>query len=372
VVTIVVLLLGAACGIAISTLIGWGNERVSAGSKAHETIARGDLEASTSGEQIDIHTIIQLANKEQWLIKLHDVEKDHVVSKSDKFEVFYGAVFQSIPVALKTITVSEDQVFMCTIHGTLRTLARLRHPNLALFLGIALDFQFQVPRLMLIHEMQMGPRLDVFLQDLPLTSSCNCMLAVDISKCIHYLHSQSPPVLLHNLTPAHVIVTGPADSPKAMIINYGLSALHEVLHTGKESGAVVQTTHQNTPPSIDADKYSFGSILLLLFSRVQEASEIESAIPTMTEQLADQAAAPIELIKACLHCDLARRPSMLEVVRFLEHVLVCRKNSEVGGCNFQHTVLQMQSDKCYSFSFAAPIAQSVPMFSSAVIAGTEV
>jgi len=294
-------------------------QSASEGDTPNNANAGGDIARALTNKCVEIHDIVHLAQSEQWLINLHDIEIGHLVSTNDMFEVCTGKIFQSTQVAVKTMTVGEDQASMRALYQTLRSLARLRQPTLSLFLGIAVDLQFEVPRVVLIHELQLGPHLDVYLQDKPLQAPCNFTLALELGKSVHYLHSQSPPILLPNLTPAHIIVTGPTKHPKAKIISYGLHVLHEVVHKERESGTVVQIAQQNAPPSSDAEMDSFGSILLLLMSRVRTPGEIESAIHTMTEQLADQATARIELIRACFNCDLAKRPSMLEIVRFLEN-----------------------------------------------------
>jgi len=294
-------------------------QSASEGDTPNNANAGGDIARALTNKCVEIHDIVHLAQSEQWLINLHDIEIGHLVSTNDMFEVCTGKIFQSTQVALKTMTVCEDQASMRALYQTLRSLARLRQPTLSLFLGIAVDLQFEVPRVVLIHELQLGPHLDVYLQDKQLQAPCNLTLALELGKSVHYLHSQSPPILLPNLTPAHIIVTGPTKHPKAKIISYGLHVLHEVVHKERESGTVVQIAQQNAPPSSDAEMDSFGSILLLLMSRVRTPGEIESAIHTMTEQLADQATARIELIRACFNCDLAKRPSMLEIVRFLEN-----------------------------------------------------
>jgi len=146
-----------------------------------------------------------------------------------------------------------------------------------------------------------------FLRDAPFEASPNCKLALDIGKSIHYLHSQRPPVLLHNLVPAHVIVTQTATTPKDHIISYGVSALHEVGNA--------QEVQQCAPPSIEADMHAFSCILLLLFAQVPAPVEMDSAICTMKQHFSN---AHIELIRACFHSKLAKRPVLLRIVRFLE------------------------------------------------------
>lgn len=259
-----------------------------------------------------VSSIMKMAVQDQYLIGQNEIQQVQDVRATDNmFKVCTGVLHQSVVVALKTMSVDGHPEVTPILETTLRSLSRLRHPNLALFLGILVDPDPKVSRLTLIHEWAPGPSLEIFLQDVPLSASCNSILALGIGQAMHYLHSQRPPALQHDLLPANIIVSSPKYKPKAMIISYGLGALHEVVHKAKG------LEHQ--APSIHADHQAFSRILALLWAQARAPCKMDELIRMMRQQLPEQrAASRIEMMSACFHPDLSVRPSILDILNFLE------------------------------------------------------
>jgi len=157
-----------------------------------------------------VSSIMKMAVQDRYLIGQNEIQQVQDVRATDNmFKVCTGVLHQSVVVALKTMSVDGHPEVTPILETTLRSLSRLRHPNLALFLGILVDPDPKVSRLTLIHEWAPGPSLEIFLQDVPLSASCNSILALGIGQAMHYLHSQRPPALQHDLLPANIIVSSP-------------------------------------------------------------------------------------------------------------------------------------------------------------------
>lgn len=85
-------------------------------------------------------------------------------------------------------------------------LARLRHPNIILLLGVAIDEEYN---LYIITELHPQHSLDTFLDNNrgKLSVGLKVNLLFEIARALNYVHSLNPPILHRDIKPQNVFIT---------------------------------------------------------------------------------------------------------------------------------------------------------------------
>lgn len=188
---------------------------------------------------------------------------------SGGFGATYKAeISQGLLLAIKRLAVGRFQGIQ-QFHAEIKTLGRLRHPNLVTLIG----YHASETEMFLIYNYLPGGNLEKFIQDRP-TRPVNWQvlhkIAIDIARALAYLHDQCVPRVLHrDVKPSNILLD---DDHNAYLSDFGLARLlgtsetHATTGVAGTFGYVAPEYAMTCRVSDKADVYSYGVVLLELLS----------------------------------------------------------------------------------------------------------
>uniref|UniRef100_M4BAK5 Protein kinase domain-containing protein n=1 Tax=Hyaloperonospora arabidopsidis (strain Emoy2) TaxID=559515 RepID=M4BAK5_HYAAE len=217
--------------------------------------------------------VLQMVDKNEiraeWKLNLNEVRLDKAVG-SGRSGSTYSAWWRGTHVAAKVVDSSANsqavgEVLSNEFHREVAVVTKLRHPNIVLFLGAAVD----PPRYCLVFEFMENGTLTDFIR-----SHCGPIdffrLASQMTMGMNYLHLCS--IMHRDLKSGNVLIDSHGT---AKISDFGLSC---VLEIGSSSNLTAETgtyrwmapeVIRHEPYSTKADVYSFGIVLWELLARDQ-------------------------------------------------------------------------------------------------------
>uniref|UniRef100_A0AAV1UTU4 TKL protein kinase n=1 Tax=Peronospora matthiolae TaxID=2874970 RepID=A0AAV1UTU4_9STRA len=289
--------------------------------------------------------VLQMVDKNEiraeWKLNLNEVRLDKAVG-SGRSGSTYSAWWRGTHVAAKVVDSSVNsqavgEELSNEFHREVAVVTKLRHPNIVLFLGAAVD----PPRYCLVFEFMENGTLTDFIRSHrgPIDFF---RLASQMTMGMNYLHLCS--IMHRDLKSGNVLIDSHGT---AKISDFGLSC---VLEIGSSSNLTAETgtyrwmapeVIRHEPYSTKADVYSFGIVLWELLARDQPfrgLTPIQAAFAVarqhMRPALPRQTPVKIgELIEHCWHHDPARRPdfgSILEALPLVKRSLKKRDFKNMG------------------------------------------
>ena len=185
--------------------------------------------------------------------------------------------------------------------------ARVRHPNLLLFIGATLQGELTI-----LTE-QMSTSLRALLEQGELPRQQLVSIACDIAKALNYLHLMRPDPIIHrDVSSANVLLDqGHDNSWKAKVSDYGtVNFLRQVetVSPGNPTYAAPEATNP-AQQSNKMDIFSFGVLLV-------EMCTSEFPFPAVREHLIHSIREPrlVGLVRQCTAVDKDRRPSATDLI----------------------------------------------------------
>lgn len=185
----------------------------------------------------------------------------------------FGATYKaeispSVLVAIKRLSVGRFQGVQ-QFHAEIKTLGRLRHPNLVTLIG----YHASETEMFLIYNYLPGGNLEKFIQERSTRAVDWRILhkiALDIARALAYLHDQCVPRVLHrDVKPSNILLD---DDFNAYLSDFGLARLlgtsetHATTGVAGTFGYVAPEYAMTCRVSDKADVYSYGVVLLELLS----------------------------------------------------------------------------------------------------------
>jgi Leucine-rich repeat (LRR) protein len=185
----------------------------------------------------------------------------------------FGATYKAeispgILVAIKRLAVGRFQGVQ-QFHAEIKTLGRLRHPNLVTLIG----YHASETEMFLIYNYLPGGNLEKFIQERSTRAVDWRILhkiALDIARALAYLHDQCVPHVLHrDVKPSNILLD---DDFNAYLSDFGLARLlgtsetHATTGVAGTFGYVAPEYAMTCRVSDKADVYSYGVVLLELLS----------------------------------------------------------------------------------------------------------
>lgn len=223
---------------------------------------------------------IEVGQSEHWLVLPADLQlAPHCLLGRGGFGLVVTGAFHGSPVAVKiplqSSDVLDDVKRLQDIANELRVLRYVRHPNIAMFHGAAIDTNSL--EVALVLELVEGPDLQAFVSanfrakysQLPAWDVDRFTLLLGICAALQYLHGQRPVIIHGDLKPGNVLVDQRGTAVRAKLLDFGLSRVlskrvkplggtlawvaPEVYRAGRENSRL--------RPSTSADVFSLGRVL---------------------------------------------------------------------------------------------------------------
>lgn len=185
----------------------------------------------------------------------------------------FGATYKAeispgVLVAIKRLAVGRFQGVQ-QFHAEIKTLGRLRHPNLVTLLG----YHASETEMFLIYNYFPGGNLEKFIQERSTRAvdwKILHKIALDIARALAYLHDQCVPRVLHrDVKPSNILLD---DDYNAYLSDFGLARLlgtsetHATTGVAGTFGYVAPEYAMTCRVSDKSDVYSYGVVLLELLS----------------------------------------------------------------------------------------------------------
>lgn len=194
--------------------------------------------------------------KRNWKIEFADLELGALIGQGSIGRVFQGK-WRGLTVAVKEVIHSARE---SELIDELSLLIRVRHPNLCLFMGLAMPTP---EKLYLVSEHMARGNLYTVLHDKnqKLDWKRRLTMALDAARAMNYLHCCAPPVLHKNLNSINLLVD------KELVTKVCDYAVDTIRKSAKKSGVYTQPLwvapelFKKAKPTKAADVYSFGIVL---------------------------------------------------------------------------------------------------------------
>ena len=186
--------------------------------------------------------------------------------------------------------------------------ARVRHPNLLLFIGATLEGE-----LIILTELMSTSLRDLLQPGKPLTQQNLVSIACDVAKALNYLHLMKPDPIIHrDVSSANVLLDHDRDdSWKAKLSDYGSANFLRQLKTAGAGNPTYAAPEANIrgQQSNKMDIFSFGVLLVeMCTAKFPDIAAHERLIRSIREPRL------VGLIRQCTAEDKDRRPSAAELV----------------------------------------------------------
>lgn len=244
--------------------------------------------------KLQLGVLADIGRREQWLLDAADLtlEVNGVLGVGGFGIVAPGRYFRT-PVALKLGRESSGNVSLADLGNELRVLRKLRHPNIVLFHGAALDDEHG--DLVMVLERVAGEPMTKFVRTLHTElgkggtsggQAANLMqgsffLLLGVCRALIYLHSRTPPIIHGDLKDSNIFVEHMATGPRAKLLDFGLSRV--LSQQTKPLGGTIRWAAPEfftvRTPGTPADVFSLSRVIyFVLVGKLPLAGLDESAI----------------------------------------------------------------------------------------------
>ncbi len=200
--------------------------------------------------------------QESWLLRTEDIEMTAQGLGRGGWATVRVAKLQVAAKCLHSIIVSDYNRQLFAREMTIA--ARVRHPNLVLFLGATMDHEPTI----LMEKMSTSLRAELERQ--PLTPQQITSVSLDVAHALNYLHEMQPDPIIHRDISSANVLLNPGrvrGSWVAKVSDYGSANLLSRLKTANPGSVVYSAPEAEFPSRQSMDVYSYGVLLLEIVTR---------------------------------------------------------------------------------------------------------
>ena len=257
------------------------------------------------------HQLQQMERVCQWAIKREEVQLTGPELGRGGWATVSVAIFRGVRVAAKCIHHTIISPYNKRLFKReMNMAARLRHPNLAQFIGANTEGE-----MMILTEL-MPTSLRRELEKNCITKDHVSPISLDVARALNYLHLMQPDPIIHrDISSANVLLQPlPGDCWRAKVTDYGSVNLQRWLQTEGPGNPTYAAPEANIPSqqSSKMDIFSFGVLLIeMLTGELPPPNERYRLMGYITHpQLLD-------LIRRCLR-DQKDRPNASDIISELD------------------------------------------------------
>ena len=253
----------------------------------------------------------------QWIIQKEEIQVSDYELGRGGWAVARIAEFRGTKVAAKCFYRElSSKYYQQMFAREMKMASRLRHPNLVQFIGATSLVQGEP---IILTEL-MTTSLREVLKAGPIDHPMIVSISLDVLRALNYLHLMEPHPLIHrDISSANVLLNPVPDGGwKAKVSDYGSVNLVQKLQT-VGPGNPVYAAPESTVPKAQSSKmdiFSFGILLVeMLTDQFPEEEHRRQLIASIDHR------GFVAIINQCLLKESDKRPSALELMSDLSHVL---------------------------------------------------
>ena len=255
-----------------------------------------------------------------WVVNKHEVElTDQQVGEGGWGTVSIG-LFRGQEVAVKQLHAIIGNSDYCKglVHREIDLMAKVRHPNLLLFIAAVLDTPSKSP--IIITEL-METNLRIAYENNRITDGrIKLLILKDVSTALNYLHLHIVPIVHRDVSSANVLLQAlPNNHWRGKLSDFGSANLAgDAITPGPGSMAYsAPEALKQGDQSPKMDVYSYGVLLCEVFT---SHFPYHGAIPGMMTTLANKWPMMHDLVESCILKEPYQRPSMNTIVNQIRYL----------------------------------------------------
>lgn len=260
-----------------------------------------------------------------WRISSKDIEVTEEELGRGGWGLIRVGIFRGQKVAVKQLyynIVQQSTVEM--FHREINTMAKLRHPNLVLFIGAVLDHSSGSP-LLIMEKLDMSLK-QVYEASLLTDNMGKLLILRDVAAALCYLHCHEAEIIHRDVSSNNVLLEHKAQGChwKAKLSDFGSARITQNAYT-KGVGTpvysapetIVSVLDTDIPPwTTKADVFSYGVLVCEVFcARFPD----HSGFRQMHEELMNDYVAIGGLVGKCIKRDPTKRPTMMDIIKDLDN-----------------------------------------------------
>jgi len=271
----------------------------------------------------------------QWMLTPKELEYDRSAKPlgSGAFGDVFRGKLRGKDVAIKKLVFQElDEQTLTEFKKEVSVMAKLRHPNIILFMGACLA---PGNLSMVVELMDKGSVYDrLHDEKIKLGLLTRLLFAKDTALGMNCLHTQTPSILHLDLKSQNLLID---ENWTVKVSDFGLS---HIMKTGKTTGKVGSPLYMapemllDKPYDTKADVYSFGIVLWELFTQLEPYNGFFKTFDEMMDGVTRKGKRPDipedcpsklkELMQACWNPDPNNRPSIAKILssHILDEVII--------------------------------------------------
>ena len=260
-----------------------------------------------------------------WVVSHKEVQiTDQELGRGAWGRVLIGS-FRGQDVAIKELhdLISSSDYYKDIFRREISLMAKVRHPNLLLFIAAVLDSPSNTP--MIITELMDTNLRQAYHNKKLIDDSVKLSIMRDVAAALNYLHLQPKPIIHRDVNSANVLLLAlPNSKWRGKLSDFGSANM--VQHASTPGpGAIAYAAPEaakEEQQSPKMDTYSFGKLLCEVFT---SSFPDPRAFPSMLQFMATNWPLMYQLINSCVQQNPNKRPEMNNIVGQLNHFTIQQK-----------------------------------------------
>eukprot|EP00731_Ephydatia_muelleri_P014700 Em0008g420a len=255
------------------------------------------------------------SNKQLWILNKEDIVLTDKELGRGGWGVVYVAQFCGLEVAAKSLHADIVSPYnQKMFEREMNIAARIRHPNLLLFIGATINDKESVILTELMHTSLRAILESNLKEESQLSQKQICALGADVALALNYLHSMKPDSIIHrDVSSANVLLNPRGDTWIAKLSDYGSCNFLRLVNT-QAPGNYSYAAPESLDPSLQSPKMDVFSFGILLIEMVSGTFPDMQQRNDLIQKIGGQWLSMKSLIEDCIVKDPYNRLSIADVL----------------------------------------------------------
>lgn len=278
-----------------------------------------------------LYELQEESKRSRWEVSSSEIHVKKEIGRG-AYATVYEGFFREQRVAVKVLhDMIKSHHNLEVFKREVSLLARVRHPNLLLFIAVAFDHENERP-LMVTELMRISLRSGYTNRIVERSDMKQIMY--DVACALHYLHSQEEPILHRDVSSANVLLQKQDDVWRGKLSDFGAANLARLcvstapgaeVYTAPEvprecvALSLDETQKQRQEQTTKVDVFSYGVLLCEVFTEKPQLPS-QREFPTMLRYFEKRFPGMHKIIKSCIEIDPSLRPTMEKILQQLKKI----------------------------------------------------